>query len=118
MLRGGCRYEGGSVSGGPWVGRPGQLQLVEEMPTGSLRDAGIPHKAHVLPALGQLRMSPLCPPLGLHLTTLCQQFWQQEGGGRRRPGREPGGWGGRGPGVPAAPLGTATHTPPKLCPGA
>ena len=36
MLRGGCRYEGRSVSGGPWVGRPGQLQLVEEMPTGSL----------------------------------------------------------------------------------
>ena len=78
--------EGQSQVGPGWGGQvsSGSLRRCPQVP--SPWDTGIPHKAPALPALGQLRMFPLHLPLHLHLTTLCQQFWQQEEGGWRRRG--------------------------------
>lgn len=63
---------GQSQVGPGWGGRVSSGSLrCPQVP--SLWDAGVPHKAPVLPALGQLRMFPLCPPLGLHLTSPYQR---------------------------------------------
>ena len=60
MLTGGCRNEGRSVPGGPWLGRPGQLWLVEEMPTGSFT-VGHQHPSQS----PRTARPPPCPPWAL-----------------------------------------------------
>ena len=86
--------EGQSQVGPGWGGQVSSRSLRRCPQVPLPWDAGISHKAPILPTLGQLRIFPLRPPLCLHLTTLCQQFWQQEEGGQRWHGQEPGEAGG------------------------
>lgn len=115
MLTGGCRYEGRSVLGGPWLGRPGQLWLIEEMHTGSFtmgrwHPSQSPHTACSGAAknVPTVSTSPSSPNNPLSTVLAAGGRWLEMAQPRTRGGR-------RGPGVPAAPLGTATHTAPKPC---
>ena len=115
MLTGGRRYEGRSVPSGPWLGRPGQLQIVEEMPTGSFTVgrrhlSQSPHTAHSgaaknIPTASTSLSSPNNP---LPTVLAAGGRWPEMAWPRARGG-------GRGPGVPVAPLGTATQAAPKPC---
>ena len=115
MLTGRCRNEGRSVPGGPWLGRPGQLWLVEEMPTGSFtvgrrHPSQSPRTARSGAAknVPTVSTSPSSPNNPLPTVLAAGGRWPETA--RLRAG----GAGGAQGSLPA-PLGTATHAAPKPC---